>query len=255
MTTAYLDYNIFTAIEDGELTTDKILATVDNNINAFPFSAGHIQEVDNITGKTEQQRQDFITKRLDTIGQISNRFYIYHELATNKIHWLTEEPKTVLDTIRQVPFGKTAMQMFNNLIAPNRKEEVRQALGIEPKHLNNYSPQQAVEQLNSKLTNLGTEENLIGLIEKGISYHPDGKNFGLHNRIAAIMEILDMFGYWKDKETDTSNYARLWDANHTFFASHCDYFVSDDKRTRHKARVVYDIYKIKTKVVSSNGTD
>jgi hypothetical protein len=105
------------------------------------------------------------------------------------------------------------------------------------------------------LTNWGTQENLIELIEKSISFNPDGMNFGLHNRIAGVMELLDMLGYWKDRETETSNYARLWDSNHTFFASHCDFFVSDDKRTRYKARVVYDIYNITTKVVSSNGTE
>lgn len=252
---AYLDYNIFTAIEDGDFATDRIIDRVDKNIEAFPFSAGHIQEVDNITGKTEQQRTDFITKRLETIKRITNCLYIFQEYPSNKIHWLTEEPEKVLETIRQVTIAKPAMKMFTNLFSSEQREQVRKTLGIETKYLNNYRPKQVVEHLNSKLTNWGTKENLIELLEKSILFHPDGKSFGLHNKIAGIMECLDMLGYWKDSETETSNYARLWDSNHIFFASHCDYFISDDKRARYKARVVYDIYRIKTNVVSSNGTE
>lgn len=92
---------------------------------------------------------------------------------------------------------------------------------------------------------------MLNLIEKGISYHPDGATFGRTNRIAAIFEVLDMLGFWKDKATSKSNYARLWDSSHTFYASYCHYFITDDKRTINKAKVVYDIYKIETKILSS----
>ncbi|MBK7788559.1 MAG: hypothetical protein IPJ54_08290 [Saprospiraceae bacterium] len=66
-----------------------------------------------------------------------------------------------------------------------------------------------IKHLNTKLTNWGTNQSFLEMIEYGITLHPDGKNFGLHNRIAGVFELLDMLGYWKDKETNTSNYARL----------------------------------------------
>ena len=34
------------------------------------------------------------------------------------------------------------------------------------------------------------------------NFIPNVKNFGLHNRIAGVFELLDLFGCWKDKETD-----------------------------------------------------
>lgn len=252
---AYLDYNIFSAIEDGDFTLDKILEKIDKRLNEFPFSAAHIQEADNIFGDTEEQRTKFISKRLDTIKRITNCLYVYQEHKTNKIFWLTEEPTTVLETIRQVPFAKTAMKMFANLISSEQKEQVRLTLGIETKELNNYSPVQVVQHLNTKLISWGTQDNFLQLLDKAISFHPDKKDFGQHNNIAGVVELLDLLGYWKDKVTETSNYARLWDSNHIHFASYCDYLVSDDRRLRYKARVVYDIYNIKTKVISSNGTD
>ncbi|EPR73393.1 hypothetical protein ADIWIN_1423 [Winogradskyella psychrotolerans RS-3] len=60
---------------------------------------------------------------------------------------------------------------------------------------------------------------------------------------------------WKDKHNSKSNYARLWDASHSFYSSYFDYFISDDKRTRNKAKVVFEIYGAKTKVISSKGTE
>jgi hypothetical protein len=148
-----------------------------------------------------------------------------------------------------VPFGLNAIRTFTNLFSKEQKEEVRKSLGIETHKLNNYNPSEVIEHLNTRLTLWQTNLSFLEMIEQGIRNHPDGKTFGLHNRIAGVFELLDMFGYWKDKETDTSNYARLWDASHTHFASYCDYFASNDKRTRYKASVVYGIYNISTKII------
>jgi len=252
---AYLDYNIFTAIEDGDFTINKIFEKVDKHINIFPFSAAHIQEVDNIVANTDELRDNFIAKRLNTIKQITNCRYIFQEIPSNKIYWLIEEPTNVLETIRQVPFAKSSMKMFMNLISSEQKEQVRQTLGIDPRELNNYSPTQVIQHLNTKLTSWGTQDNFLQLLDKAISFHPGKKDFGRHNSIAGVTELLDMLGYWKDRVTETSNYARLWDANHIHFGSYCDYLVSDDKRLRYKAKVVYDIYGISTKIVSSNGSE
>jgi hypothetical protein len=108
--------------------------------------------------------------------------------------------------------------------------------------------------INSK-SNLFGGNSLIDIIENAVKLHPQGNKFGLHNRIAGIFELLDMIGYWKDKYNEKSNYARLWDADHTYFSTFCNYFISDDKRTRNKAKVVFEIYGITTKIVSSKGIE
>jgi hypothetical protein len=35
------------------------------------------------------------------------------------------------------------------------------------------------------------------------------------------------------------------------FATYCDYFISDDKRTRNKTEVVYDMLNFNTKIIST----
>jgi hypothetical protein len=251
--TAYLDYNVFVTLEDGRLTVKEIAEQVNPSIDRFPYSAAHIQEVDNISAGSEQERGEFIMKRLETIRRITKSLYLYQDMTTNAIEWLTEDPKGVLQTIRQVPFAKLSFHSFANLISYRQKEQVRQSLGIEIGKFNNYPPDEVVQHLNSKLVNWGTGDNLIQLLERAVSLHPQGSTLRLHNRIAGLLELIDFLGYWKDRDTESSNVARLWDANHTFFASKCEYFISDDRRLRNKAKVAYSIYGISTRVISSGG--
>ena len=80
---AYLDYNIFTSIEDGQFTIDKIYE-IDNDITELPFSASHIQEADNIEAISEK-REFYIKQRLQTIKDISKCLYLYRSLADKEI--------------------------------------------------------------------------------------------------------------------------------------------------------------------------
>ena len=59
----------------------------------------------------------------------------------------------------------------------------------------------------------------------------------------------DMLGFWQDKRTERSNMARSYDVNHAYFASACDYFITNDRRTCNKANVLYYYYGMKTKAI------
>jgi hypothetical protein len=250
----YLDNNIVVSLEDEEYGFEEIKGLFPRTDVNFFYSAAHVYEAESFTGIQTLSKTDFLNKRFDTIRNVFKNNYLYLDLNGNVLRHLIEDPQEVYNTITEVHFGIDAMKGFTNLLSKEMKEEIRRQMGIEIHKLNNYEPDSVVKHLNTKLPDIGTNLSFIDMIEFGVSSHPDGKTFGLHNRIAGIFELLDMFGYWKDKETGTSNYARLWDADHCYNASYCDYFVSDDKRTRNKSKVVYDIYEIGTKVISKNGS-
>lgn len=252
--TAYLDNNIFVDIEQYLISTDNLIKNIDTKLDKFYFSASHIQEANEITGETNEIIVKRLSKRFETISKVTDDNYLYIELGSNNLHKLKEKPWTVYETINQFSIGKQAMKSMVNTVDEEQKDSFRKELNIDLMRINNYSPSEVIEQINSKSDLMGGF-TLVGLIEKAIELHPQGKEFGLHNRIGGIFELLDMIGYWKDKFNEKSNYARLWDSSHTYFASHCDYFISNDKRTRNKARVVFEIYGIKTKVVSSKGIE
>lgn len=250
--TAYLDNNILIYIENGSLTVSDLKVSINPDLTDYFYSSAHIQETEEIKGETDLIRNERIEKRLMTIESITNSKYLYHNLDDGKVHLLNEKPSSVLDTIRDVSFANAMMKGLTNMIGNSEREKFRLQLGLDPKRLNNYGTDEIVEHLNLKLKDWG-DMSIIDLVEKGVEMHPQGKEFGLNNRFGGIFELLDLLGYWTDKYNDKSNYARLWDSNHAYFASCCDYFVSDDKRTRNKAKVVYKIYGINTIVVSSKG--
>ena len=248
----YLDNNIFVDIEEGNITIVELEEVAGFTFDKIFFSASHINETVEIGGKDEEEMQERISRRLQTISDVTKNHYL-HENLEGIVSEYIESPSDVLKTITEVPFAQSAMKGMANFIGEDQREEVRKLLKIDSKKINNYKPEEVVEQLGQKLMQTGQDFTFLQMIEKSISFHPDGHSFGISNRIAGIFELLDMLGYWKDSANHKSNYARLWDSSHTFYASHCDLFISEDKRTRHKATVVYNIYDMKTKIISSKG--
>lgn len=244
---AYLDNNIIIDIEQKKLSLEQLYKFT--GTSSYYYSAAHLQEANEIDGSN---RNTLLNNRFETISLITGNNYLQHELLTNQVKKTIVLPKNVFQTITEVQFAQNAMKVLMNTITEEQKESVRQQLGITAIQLNNYTPQQVIEHVN-KESAVFQGFSIVSLIDKAIDLHPDGKSFGLHNKIAGVFEFLDMIGYWKDKYNDKSNYARLWDSNHAYFSSHCDYFISDDKKTRNKARVAFHLYGIKTKVISSNG--
>lgn len=245
----YLDNNIFVYLENGSLTISDIENIIGGKIDKIFFSSSHIQETLEIKGETDEQRIERINIRLKTIEDITKENYLNENLKNEVFEYL-ESPFEVINTITEVSFAQNAMKGLINLISEDQRKETRKTLGIDPKRINNYKPEEVVEHLNKKLSETSQSLTFLNMIEQGISYHPDGDTFGRSNRITGIFELLDMLGYWKDTANHKSNYARLWDSSHTFYASHCHYFITNDKRTLNKAKVVYNIYDIGTKVIS-----
>lgn len=252
--TAYLDNNIFVDIEQNSLSIADLLENIDKNIAQFFYSASHLQEANEITAQTKFELNSRLEKRFKTISSVTNNNYLFQELPSNKVHKLKEKPSVVFDTINDVPFAQNMMKGMMNTVSETQKAEFRKHLNIDPIRINNYSPKEVIEQINLKSDLMGGF-SLVGMIEKAIEFHPQGKEMGLHNRFAGIFEMLDMVGYWKDKYNEKSNYARLWDASYSHFSTYCDYFISNDKRTRNKAKVVFEIYNIETKVIDSKGNE
>lgn len=60
---------------------------------------------------------------------------------------------------------------------------------------------------------------------------------------------IDLLGYRSDKQRSLANIST--DALHAYFASYCDYFVSDDKRCRAKGQAIYDRHGYTTKIKST----
>ncbi|KOS06255.1 hypothetical protein AM493_09585 [Flavobacterium akiainvivens] len=250
---AYIDNNIIIDFEQNTLTKEMLLENVDSTIKMFFYSSAHLQEANEITGLDNEKTENLI-KRFNSISNITDNNYLHHEIKTKKIYHLIQNPQTVYNDVTEISFAQTSMKSIVNTINEEQKQLFRDQLGINSKELNNYSAVEVVNHINSKKDLFGGM-TMVELIEKAIELHPQNEDFGLHNKISGLFELLDMIGYWKDKYSPKSNYARLWDSSHTYYSSFCDYFISDDKKTRNKAKVAFYLYGINTKVISSKGLE
>ncbi|MFC0878910.1 hypothetical protein ACE01N_20115 [Saccharicrinis sp. FJH2] len=228
----YLDNNILISIEDDEISLD-IFKNIDKNYS-YVYSYAHIQELIEVKSNFDELKKI----RLKTILDLTNNTYIYPD--NNQINSKIENPEKVILTLKMFSgLMEMTRQAVNNYNIDRLK--LIGLLGIDQKRINNYTPTEVIEYIDKAINNrlLIGINNLIDL--SGIS---------LRERINTLFNLLDFVGFWKDKKTERSNLARMYDASHTYFSSYCDLFVSNDLRARNKAKVAYEIYKINTKVLS-----
>lgn len=252
--TAYLDNNIIVNIEKGNLLISDLNKLTERNISKFYYSMSHIFEANEITASSNRELNERLSNRFKIITKITDNNYLERILPSNKVVKTKYEPFHIYQSINEVSFARNSMKQMVNNTSEEDKQKFREQLNIDPLRINNYSPQEVIAQIDSNKIAMGGF-TLLELIEKGIEMHPNGKDMSLHNRFAGVFEILDLVGFWKDKYNEKSNYARLWDSSHAYFSTFCDYFISDDKRTRNKTKLVFELYNIDTKVISSKGEE
>lgn len=70
----------------------------------------------------------------------------------------------------------------------------------------------------------------------------------VYSKIIETFYKYDLQGY----KTDSNFNDMFDDALHTFYASHCDFFITNDDRCKYKAEKTFDKLKIKTIVIKAN---
>ena len=97
------------------------------------------------------------------------------------------------------------------------------------------------EQL--KTTEIG--RRMQGIIKESFRLGPNNRE----EMVGSLFMDLDLFGFQKDKLSPGDGYMSVAaDANHAFFASYCDIFVTQDTRTAAKAEAVYKYLDLDIKV-------
>lgn len=202
-----------------------------NNAIQYVYSYVHLQELQELKDIDETKRN----KRLQTIEKLTfNRLVCNddnHQLVLYKFR-----PFDIIASFEN-PLMKILSQQIHGAasdwVVDEKPNFLMSKLGIEKKVINNYTPKMLVEEYGH-------------IIQSYISLTCSFRQ----EVFQSLFNILDALGYWQDKVKSGSSLNRLYDANHAYFATSCDYFVTDDKNTRNKANVAYELYNYKTKAVS-----
>lgn len=227
----YIDNNVLVDIENKRV-----------NINAFKngkkrfsyfYSYTHIQELLEYSKDFESLKK----QRFKTIFDLTNNLYVfpYNSHFNTKI----ENPEIVLRTLKMfrshLDLTRQKAQNFNV-----DRDKLISLLGIDRKRINNYSPSELIDFINNAFQSKLLME---------FPYFVDLLGNSLHNKISTLFNILDFIGFWKDNQNNRSNVSRMYDSSHTYFASYCDIFITNDNRARKKAEVAYLFNKIQTKIL------
>lgn len=228
----YLDNNIVISIEDGEIELEEFSKLFETKPQ-FVYSYVHIQEL------LEANNLDSLTpKRIRTITEVTNNFYAYPD--GRAIEFKIEDPRSVVKLYQSMKVlndkMRSSVQNFNI-----DRDWLLDKLNINKVEINNISPDKVIEHLNKILASQFIPNFQTLILMAGYS---------IREQIASIFNFLDFLGYWTDKHNNKANLARMYDASHTYFSSTCDFFISNDKRARNKAKVVYSLHGIQTEVLS-----
>lgn len=101
---------------------------------------------------------------------------------------------------------------------------------------------------DKKLENTPLATSFVDFVKKIESIqNPEShqKEYGFHIAAYNALNILGL-----DNERKINFASSLDDAGHSFYAAHCDYFVVNDQQLRMKAKVLYKLLGIETKVLS-----
>lgn len=228
----YFDNNIFISIEDGEI---DYLSMKEKFIrDEFVFSYAHIQELLEVMN----DRENIVSNRMRTITLLTDNQYVFPD--TYSLNFKIEEPQNVIKAYSNMPLLSTLLKISAINFNINR-ECVIDFLEIDLKRINNYKPYELIDNLN---------EVMKRKLFINVSDFINQAGNGFRDNVTTLFNYLDLIGFWKDEQTNKSNLARIYDASHTFFASACDIFVSNDRRARNKAKVVYSLYNVPTLVFS-----
>jgi hypothetical protein len=216
----YLDNNIIIDIEKGNLKLPDVY-----NID-YPYSYVHIEELLE-SGNRLFERKEI---RLSMLASMSKNKYMYQD--NQQICFVDKSPYEVYGLFNPLvmQIKKVIKDLSNNF---NIDEELKTKLEIDKNIINNLTASEFIKKYGSII----------------ISY-VNNTSSTLQEKFQSFFNILNAVGYWSDKAWKGSNLNRIYDANHAFYASACDYFVTNDKRTMMKANFLYKYYKINTKALS-----
>lgn len=222
----YIDNNILIDYEKDH----SILANI-NNVN-YRCSYIHIAELVESTRDLEKR----IELRFSTIASLTNNIFMVNigkNVMGQEINKCSRYYETLNSPISRMLHQFTKEQS-NRWLEGKDPDTLINHFCIDKKRINNY-----------------TSDELIKEHGDFIDYYVTVSDYG--NRMASFMSffnVLDILGFWRDKAKTGSMLNRTYDAQHAYFATGCDYFVSNDHRTCMKANVLYQYYGYKTRALS-----
>ncbi|WP_341906300.1 hypothetical protein [Fluviicola taffensis] len=156
------------------------------------------------------------------------------------------ENETIKDDINN--FANRIFSLRNDASAYKANRElIRDHISI-PTDASNWQGD-IIDKLDEYVKASGYYESFHQMVEASFGVNEEITRFRYYSQ---AYQLLGSLGYNPDKIDLKSNKGfdnHLQDAWHSFYGAHCDFFVVMDKRLKAKSQVLYDKYRIYTKII------
>ena len=252
-TKVYLDFHIIVALLRNEYYKNKYLIFSEmfkNKKILIPYSYTHIEEIINIPLTDIHEKQDEIDTFLKFLSKVSSNVYWVYTERDNKISDFIKHPKDTYNSVIITPITDIAVDMFLNIVIERIKKQYKEELKSFPLNFNITKPKEMVNEIDRIVKDMNKDFKFLKIIDECFEFYPL-KIPNLYYKSILMFEIIDLFGHFPENPPVKTGFGRSSDAQHTYYASSCDFFITDDKRTKYISEVVYDTYDIKTEIVTS----
>lgn len=164
-----------------------------------------------------------------------------------------KEPPVLKETFQNLLNASSYLDFLNNTVGlinkynnePTLYRSVRNATLEELELSNDYTQSpDPIEEISKLLETSAFKMNFTALSEANIKNFFGDKVPSRFDIFTNYYRTLDFVGYYRDKVFKNM----VQDSFHAYYGAHCDFFVTDDNNTYHKARVIYEHFNIETVV-------
>jgi|SRR5882724_608103 len=250
----YPDNNILVSLEKRTITIDCIKKLLRQDQLIFYYSAAHIMEADTMSAYDRFTKEELIVNRMRIIDELTDGNFI--RMNTNKQIFI--ENRYGLDAysmVKDFPSVDQIKKGFQENMTFEQRRMFREVLKIDASRLSSLPPKEAIQYLDERYRTAGIDTTFSGTIELSLGMMKStGRPISLYDKIAVSFGLLDTVGYFRDKETNKSDFARMWDSSHATYAANFDVFLTNDSRTIKKSEVAYHMLNIPTQIISTNNS-
>ncbi|ENW81324.1 hypothetical protein F909_02615 [Acinetobacter sp. ANC 3929] len=247
----YLDHNVICDYISNKDEDKDLVEKIDSLLNILtlnlPYSPAHMEEVANINKSKKLSSDDklnFIVEKLEAISKITHN-YTYHP-GNDEIKKTSETPFECFTRVIKDYDLTTGIAEKNQENLFCKRFEVAEEYRI--KNLYDYEAEEIFESELVKNSLLKFCFNNSEIVED-LKNH-DNKFHKLLFRIDNLVNFLELIGYYPDvKKNSRSN---MHDISHMIYASKANYFVSNDRKMRYKAKAIYKFLNIDIKVLDKD---
>jgi hypothetical protein len=263
----YLDSNVLIDLYNGidDELIGLVLRSVFNGPFCYPYTAEQINEI------VVEGDDQLNSNRLNFLSIISQD--IYFECNMNRIGFTSSSPFHVFDTINKASMNFDLDKYLSGILTFENERLARSEFGLSPNQLNNLSPTQAIDTINSALKSYEYElkegqlepprslDEMMDYIKKIMrdsftslwkKLSTDPETQLLNIQIASMFTLMDTLGFWTDSKSTYRKGSRYADSRHAENGKYYSGVVSRDKRFLKKTEAAYLYFSIESKTFKTD---